>query len=210
VRAITAGWVLPPAEPDPKVRARLEARAEREGAAALYAELLERDPEAADFVSPTNLRRIVRALEVCLTTGEPFSRSRLTRPPNLPMLKIALTMDRAALYGRVDRRADQMFERGLLAEVAGLLAAGYDPSSPAFTGIGYREAVACLRGELTAEQARDRLKFATHRYIRQQYAWLRREPGVHWIEVQPEAAEAAGEATAELVARFLAGGADTA
>ena len=206
VRAITAGWVLPPAEPDRALRDRLLARAERVGSATLYAELIERDPTAADFVSPSNLRRIVRALEVCLTTGAPYSRSRQSRPPDLGMLKIVLTMDRAARYDRVDHRADQMFERGLIAEVAGLLTSRYDPNSPAFTGIGYREAVACLRGELTADQARDRLKFATHRYIRQQYAWLRREPGVHWIEVRPGAEEAAREAVARLVARFLAGG----
>lgn len=204
VRAITEGWTLPAVPPDLALRAHLEARLEFEGAAALYAELLDHDPAAAELVSPQNPRRIIRALEVCLTTGQPFSAQRRSGSPPADLLKLALTMPRDLLYARVDRRADAMWAGGLLDEVAGLLAAGYDARSPALTSIGYREAVAALTGDLTAAEALNRLKFGTHRYIRQQYAWLRRETGLHWIEVEPAAPEAAVAEAERLIQNFLA------
>lgn len=205
VRAITGGWRPPAVPPDPELRHRLDERIEREGPEPLYRELIARDPGAAGIVDPVNPRRIVRALEVCLTTGRPFSSQRRAEEPTRPTLKIALTLERPALYERVDRRAEAMFAQGLLEEVATLLADGYDPHGPAFTGIGYREAIACLKGALPAEEALDRLKFATHRYIRQQSAWLRREPDLHWIDLGsgPAAAE---EQAAHFIERFLSEG----
>ncbi|HEX2173922.1 MAG TPA: tRNA (adenosine(37)-N6)-dimethylallyltransferase MiaA, partial [Dehalococcoidia bacterium] len=124
-------------------------------------------------------------------------------PPDFDALTIALTLDRAALYARVDRRAEAMFERGLLAEVAALLADGYDPDAPAFSSIGYREAIACLRGDLSPAAALDRLKFGTHRYIRQQDAWLRRQADVHWTDaIDPVTARSDA---IRLIEGFLAG-----
>ena len=192
--------IEPPAvEPRPALRAELEAVASSLGPAAVHARLADVDREAARSIPASNVRRVIRALEVTLATGRPFSEIGRRRSEPLPGLRIALTMPREALYRRADERVDQMLGAGWLAEVRSLLEAGYDPRLPALSSTGYRELVAHLEAKLGLDEAVRRIKYATHAYVRRQYVWLRRQQGYRWIEV-----DAAGYArAAALVERYV-------
>jgi tRNA dimethylallyltransferase len=191
----------PRVAPQPRLRAELERLATEHGAATLHAQLAAADPQAARTIPPENIRRVVRALEVIRVTGRPFSKIGRRRREPRQALRLALTMDREALYRRADARVDGMIEAGWLDEVRALLERGYDPSLPALSSTGYCELIAHLRGELSLSDAVQRTKWATHAYIRRQYVWLRRQPGFEWIEHQPNRLKRA----AALVERHLAG-----
>ncbi len=203
VWALLEGYQVPPVPPDPELRRRLQERAEREGAEALYAELRALDPEAAARIDPRNLRRVIRALEVITKTGRKFSELRRKNPPPWDPLIIGLTLDRQKLYGRIDRRLEEMAAAGWLDEVRRLLDKGYSPELPALTGHGYRWLVRYLKGEISLEEAIARTKGEIHNYARHQYAWFRlNDPRITWLEADdPDLVEKA----AALVGRHLAG-----
>ena len=167
---------------DPEVRARLEAELERVGPAALHARLAAVDPEAAERILVENGRRTVRALEVVELTGRPFSAS-------LPRLayvdprtvQVGVDIDRPTLDARIEQRVAAMFDGGLVAEVERLLTAGLAEGRTAATAIGYREAAAYLRGELTEAEARERTAAATRRFARRQDSWFRKDPRITWV-----------------------------
>ncbi len=172
VNAVVEGWRLPRVPPDPALRASLEARVVREGVGPLVAELRAVDPEGANRAAG-NPRRVIRALEVFAATGVPMSRLGGKGPPPYRALVLALTLDRAALYARVDARADRLLAAGLADEVRTLLAAGISPDAPAMSSIGYRQLVPAILGDMSLDAAVARVKIATHRYIRHQETWLR-------------------------------------
>ncbi len=187
VWAVIEGWEVPRVTPRPGLRQELEARADAIGAEKLYSELLASDPEAAKKINPNNVRRVIRALEVYQATGVPFSQLRRKKAPPFRSLIIGLTAARAALYKRVDARVEDMVKHGLINETGKLAELGYDLNLPALSGIGYRQIVSYLRGEMTLEAAVQQIKYETHRYIRQQYAWFK--PGdkrIHWFDIQQD------------------------
>jgi tRNA dimethylallyltransferase len=161
---------------------------------------VELDPVAAAQIIPNNTRRIIRALEVYYSTGQLFSEAYGKQPPDYRLLKLGLTLEREKLYQRADARIEKMFEAGLIEEVQGLLAQGYSPDLPSMSGVGYGQVVAYLRGEITLEAAKERMRFVTHRYIRQQYTWFRRDPEIVWLEADNLALEVE---TNKLVTDFL-------
>ncbi len=184
VRAVLEGWRPPPVSPDAEFRYNEERRAGEAGADALYQELARLDPAAAQRIDPRNLRRVIRALEVRAGTPWPSPESERKEPPDFAPLVIGLTADRSELYARVDRRVDEMLARGLVNEVENLLRMGYDLDLPALSGIGYRQVGQYLRGELTRAEAVRRIKTATHRFIRHQYAWFRpADARIHWFDI---------------------------
>jgi tRNA dimethylallyltransferase len=184
VRAVAEGWSIPQVAPDPVLRQKLEAQAEREGPAGLYAELQAVDPVAAGRIDPRNVRRIVRALEVYHTSGQPFSSQQARQAPPYDELWIGLTMERTALYERVDRRIDGMIAAGWMREVEDLVVRGYGLQLPALSALGYREIGAVLQGKLSLEEASALIKRHTHRFIRHQYAWFGlQDPRLHWFDV---------------------------
>ncbi len=191
VWAVVEGWHVPKVPPDEELRRRLEAEAREKGAEALYRRLQGLDPEAAALMDPRNVRRIIRALEVIEHTGRPFSQQRRKVPPPYATLIIGLTRPREELYQRIDQRIDRMLKRGLIEEVKALLEAGYDPSLPALTGIGYRQIVDYLQGRVSLEEAIRAMRKATRRYVRHQYNWFRlNDPRIHWFDLShPEAKE---------------------
>jgi tRNA dimethylallyltransferase len=144
VRAVTGGLSIPKVAPDPELRRKLEERAAQEGYQVLYSELQKADPAAAEKIDPRNVRRVIRALEVCMTAGVPFSQLKQSSP-EVPVLTIGLTTERADLYKRIDSRVDDMIERGLVDEVKWLLDRGYSPELPAMSGLGYKQIVAHLK-----------------------------------------------------------------
>lgn len=199
VRAVVEGWGIPRVPPQRRLRAALEPI----GADELFRWLRTLDPDAAGKIHANNVRRVIRALEVTLVSGRPISELQRRRPPGYDTLIIGLTADREMLYDRIDRRVDAMMADGLLAEVEALRAAGYDWRLPAMSGLGYQQLGEYLRGELEYEEAIDRIKYETHRFVRQQYTWFR--PGdrrIHWFDIGESGLE---QRAAALVADWLDG-----
>ena len=195
VRALLEGFNAPQVSPNPALRATLETQAWEEGPEALWERLRRVDPESAARIDPRNVRRVIRALEVYTETGVPFSQARKREKPPYHSLTIGLTMERESLYRRIDRRVESMIESGWPQEVARLLDMGYSTELPAMSALGYREMAAFVRGDLSLEEARMRIKAATRRYARSQYAWFRLDdPGIHWLDANSaDVAEAATE-----------------
>ncbi len=183
VRAVIEGWTIPAVAPQPELRRALLAQAEAEGAAALHRRLAALDPSAAARIDYRNVRRVVRALEVCLTTGRPISEQQRKQPPAYRIFQIGVTRPRAELFARVDARIEQMIAAGLVEEVARLAAAGYSWDLPAMSGIGYRQIGQYLRGELTLAEAMAQIKRQTRRFIHQQNTWFRPDdPAIRWLD----------------------------
>jgi len=172
--ALLEGWSIPELPPNEALRAELEARAARDGGADLYAQLQTIDPVAAATIHATNVRRVIRALEVCLSTGQPFSQLRQREELTFDPRVVWLTSDTPTLYARIDQRVDAMMQAGLLAEVEALLAAGYGWELPAMSGIGYREFMPYFAGESSLAAVVERIKFDTHAFARRQATWFRR------------------------------------
>lgn len=188
VRALTDALEFPGTDSD--VRADLEARARREGSRRLWEELRDADPVSAQRIEPVNARRIVRALEVLAVTGRPFSAT-LPRYEDLaPTLHLALRVDRAALNARIDARATDMFNAGLVGETEALMAAGLEEGRTAPNAIGYAQAIDLLRGRITGAEAVELTAQATRRLASRQIKWFRRDPRIHWLDATLEAAGA--------------------
>lgn len=183
VQALVEGIQIPSVPPDLDFRAALEREAEESGGGPLFERLVRLDPEAARSIPAANVRRVIRALEVIEKTGRRFSEVGRVRSVPRRAARLALTRDRSELYARADARVDAMILRGWLEEVRALMDRGYSPTGPALTSTGYRELVAHIHGESTLDQTVQRIKWATHAYIRRQYMWLRKQPGYRWLDL---------------------------
>ena len=181
ITALVEGWSIPQVAPNEALRIELEAFAKQEGAAALHRRLEVIDANSAAKIDYRNVRRVIRALEVCLTTGEPISELQRKQPPDYDMLHIGLTIERDLLYEQADKRIDMMMADGFLQEVERLLNAGYSRKLPSMSGLGYAELTAHLLDNLPLEEAVTRTKHNTHDFIRRQYTWFRgHDPGILW------------------------------
>lgn len=189
LRALLHGVVAAPGR-DPELRARLEQEAALQGRPALHARLAAVDPEAAARVRPMDLVRIVRALEIAAGGTRPsdlYAAHRFQEQRYAATL-LALDPPRAELHARISVRVEAMFAGGLLEEARELLDLG-GGALPARVPIGYAEAAACLRGEISRAEAMRRVEVAHRRYARRQVIWLRKEPGVRWVAppIDPDA-----------------------
>jgi tRNA dimethylallyltransferase len=203
VCAVLEGWQIPPVPADAQLRAALQREAEAVGIEAFHAHLRQLDPQAARAIDPRNVRRVIRALEVYYKTGRPISEWQKKRPPPYRTLKIGLTLPRPLLYQRIDERVERMMEKGLVAEVEGLLRRGYSAALPAMSGLGYRQIAAYLRGETDLDQAVQQIKRETRRFARQQYVWFRLEDEtIRWFDLSRET----GEAILETITAFIGTG----
>ncbi len=183
IHAVTHGWAPPATEPDARLRAVLEELAKSRGNDWLHQRLSLLDPASAETIDPRNLRRTVRALEVIFSTGRRFSDQRRQSENPYRLLTIGLIRPRPELYARVDARIEAMFAAGLLDEVHSLLVQGYSPDLPTMSAIGYRECAAVLRGELSLEAAKVRMRRLTRVFVRRQANWFKREDAeIHWFE----------------------------
>jgi tRNA dimethylallyltransferase len=181
-RAVIDGLTLPGEWP--RIRSRLQAEADQLGAPILYARLVAVDPEAARKIEPTNIRRIVRALEVCEGSGRPFSShgpGLATYPPS-PVAQIGLRWDRSTLTGRITRRVHQMIDEGLLAEVASLADSGL--SRTAAQALGYKELLAHLDGSLSLDESVDLVIQRTRQFAVRQLRWFQRDPRIRWVDIE--------------------------
>lgn len=172
-------------ETDMELRARLMSDAERDGAHAMWERLNEVDPEAAAATHENNVKRVVRALELYLSSGitktEWDKRSRL-RPKPYDATVIALERSREEMYARIDRRVAIMMEMGLENEVRELLSSGRLPrGSTAAQAIGYKEFINYFDGVCSLDDAVAEIKQATRRYSKRQLTWFKRSNEVNWI-----------------------------
>ena len=196
VRAFVHGlFDAPP--PEPEIRERHKARAERDGVQALHEELSRVDPELASRIGVNDLVRISRGLEVLELTGRRLSELQAEHAfatPNVEALKIALNRPREELYARIDQRVDAMMAGGLYEEYLALQAQFPELPKPLHS-LGYRHMGMIHRGELTVEDAVTLLKRDTRRFAKQQISWLRSEPAVHWTRADVEAGTVISDAS---------------
>jgi tRNA dimethylallyltransferase len=178
VRALLDGLDLDSVPPDPDVRARLEAEAER--GEDLHARLAAVDPEAAATVDPRNVRRVVRYLEATLITGGVSARWR--RTDAVAAVRIGLAPPREWLVERIERRVRAMVDQGVLAEARRLVDRGIDPRLPSMSAHGYVHWIAHLRGEIDRERAVSLTVRDTKNYSRRQMTWFRRDESIRWID----------------------------
>ena len=189
VWGLLEGWQVPEVNPNANLRETLELRLESEGVEALYEELRRVDAEAAARVDGRNPRRVVRALEIALSRkddaqsrGDDDVRPRKI-PPDYDAMVVGLTMERSALYERIDARIDAQMAAGWLDEVRGLRELGYGMEHAALSGLGYGELMRHLDGEMALDEAVQRIKYRTHRYARQQYNWFRLgDERIRWLD----------------------------
>lgn len=164
-------------EQDMSVRKKLQEELVQIGPEALHARLKVVDPESAAAIHPNNTKRVIRALEIFETTGKTRTdfeaESKLNASP-YDFCLIALTCDRELLYDRINRRVDIMTEQGLFDEVEGLLEQGISPDAQSMQGIGYKEAVMAVRGEISKEESIELIKKNSRNYAKRQLTWFRR------------------------------------
>ena len=172
---------------DEKLRAELFDLAEKDGNPALHAILAELDPEAAAQIHPNNVKRVVRAIEICKTTGRTkteIDRAQLAADSPVRECRLLLCYhDRALLYDRINRRVGQMLSDGLVEEAKRVLGLTGDtePSQTALQAIGYKELYGWLDGRCGREEAVSALKRNTRNYAKRQLTWFRRNPDIHWL-----------------------------
>lgn len=185
IRSVTQGWNPPEVQPINRLRKVLEQLKEQRGKEWLHAKLQTLDPEAASAIDLRNTRRTIRALEVIFTTGRKFSEQRAQSDSPYQLITIGLTRPREELYRRVDERIEEMFAKGLLEEVKGLVERGYSPSLPSMSAIGYGECVSVIRGSMTLDQAKVEMKRKTRIFVRRQANWFKEsDPHIQWFHAE--------------------------
>ena len=201
VRAVIEGWQIPRVPPQPDLRQELEELAAQQGKEAVFARLQELDPASAQVIDYRNLRRVIRAIEVTLALGRPFSELQTKNPPPWRLLYLGLTRPRDQLYARADARIEAMFAAGWVDEVRQLLERGYTPDLPSFGSLGYREVAAHLAGEYDLAEVKARIRRATRAFIRRQYNWFRlSNPNIHWFDLAEVGEDDVLQAVLKLVA----------
>jgi tRNA dimethylallyltransferase len=182
LRALLEG-LFPGPQRSEELRERLRERVDNRGSGYLHRILRRLDRAAAEKIHANDTPKLIRAIEVCLA-----SRQKMTelwqqgRDPlrGFRILRLGLDPDRQALYDRINRRAQEMFEAGLVEETQRLLEKYGDAAGP-LSSLGYKQAVQFLRGELTREQALQAAQQAHRNYAKRQMTWFRREPEVQWL-----------------------------
>lgn len=186
IDSLIAGLDFAEKAEDAALRESLNKQYDDIGGEAMLEHLRGFDPERAAKLHPADKRRIVRAVEIYILTGETITRhdeETKKRPKRYDAVKIALTFaDRAVLYDRINARVDKMVSDGLFDEVKGLLDSGLSPESTSMQAIGYKEPAAYFRGEMSKDAAIELIKLSSRRYAKRQLTWLRRDDSIHWHE----------------------------
>jgi tRNA dimethylallyltransferase len=180
VDALCDGFSLTGVPPNPVLRAQLY----QIDVAALRERLLALDPDpGVDLQNPV---RMVRAVEILESAGPPLRRLRKRSPPSWTPLRVGLTADLDVIDSRLEERSRTQVERGLVAETEAALKAGVPATAPVLTGIGYAEALAHIRGEISLEKLPLAMAQSNRQYARRQLRWWRRDPRVRWFQIEPD------------------------
>jgi tRNA dimethylallyltransferase len=178
IQAVVDNLDIPHIEPQPELRAQLEKRPLPE----LLAQLEELDPQSAATIDRTNPRRVIRALEVCLISGNPFSHQRKMAEPLYQCLLLGIEWPREILYRRIDARVDERMQQGMVQEVQRLLDEGISHERLEALGLEYRYITRLLRGEFKNEDEMvQKLKYAIHDFTRRQLTWFRKDKRIVWV-----------------------------
>lgn len=178
VEALIDNFVIPKVTPNKKLRESLESKTTEE----LMVLLRQMDPETADKIDVNNKRRLIRALEVCIFTGETFSSQRVKGEPLFIPLIMGVDVPRDILYNRIDSRVDEMMKQGLEKELRALIRQKYSWDLPSMNGIGYKEFRGCIDGTVPLEKAISDLKRNTRRLAKKQLTWFRRDTRIQWVD----------------------------
>ncbi len=182
IQAVVENLAIPAVPPQPELRAQLETRSLDD----LLAELETLDPQCAATIDRNNPRRVIRALEVCLVTGQPFSGQRGVREPRYTPLLLGIQWPREELYRRIDQRIDERMQQGLIQEVQGLLDRGLLRERLESFGLEYRFVSLWLHGAFaTKSEMVQKLKYASHDFTRRQLSWFRKMSTIIWLNGGP-------------------------
>lgn len=189
INSVCYNYTFSQAKRDDSFRRHLEKQARQYGNEYLHKKLQKLDPVAAEKIHPNNLRRVIRAIEVCVKTGKPFSYyEEKTKKQKSPydLLMYGLTRPRDELYQRIDERVIKMIDMGLVEEVQNLLNMGYSPNLNSMRGLGYRQIVDYLYGRTTLKEAIHLIARDTRHYAKRQYTWFLRDKNIVWLDVSRE------------------------
>jgi tRNA dimethylallyltransferase len=179
IQAVVDNLEIPHIAPQPELRAQLESHPLAE----LLAQLEELDPQSVSTIDRNNPRRVIRALEVCLVSGRPFSQQRRLAEPLYCSLLLGIEWPREVLYQRIDARVDERIRQGMVLEVQRLLNEGVSHERLEALGLEYRYISRLLRGEFKSEDEMVRkLKYAIHDFTRRQLTWFRRNKRIVWVQ----------------------------
>jgi tRNA dimethylallyltransferase len=180
VDTLTEGLSLTGVPPNPELRRELEGLEDDELRTRLTA--LDPDP-GVDLKNPV---RMIRAIEVLEAAGPPLRRLRTRRSPPWTFARIGLTAPLDVIDRRLERRSREQVDRGLVAETQAALDAGVPANAAVLTGIGYAEALAHIRGDVSLEDLPKVMAVSNRRYARRQLRWWRRDPRIRWFEIDPD------------------------
>ena len=200
LKALTRGLFEGPGQ-DPEVRQALEHEIAANGLASLYQRLEKIDPTVGSSIHPNDRQRIVRALEVYQLTGRPLStwqKEHAFQEDPFDLLKVGLLREREELYGLINHRSEQMIQQGLLDEVRGLVARGFDLDLKPLRSVGYRQMGQVLRGTKSMNHAVEEMKQETRHLAKRQLTWFRRDDEIRWFHPEGQSKE-----IELMVAKFL-------
>jgi len=189
ISALVDNLSIPRVEANKKLRESLEEKTNDE----LISLLESLDPKILETIDKKNKRRLIRALEVCIFTGEPFSEQRKKGEQIFDVLQIGIEVDREELHNRISNRVDQMMKDGLLDEVSALLKQKYGWQLPSMSGIGYKQFKPYVNGECTLEKSIEDLKRDTRRFARRQLTWFKKDKRIKWCKNYEEVEGEVGE-----------------
>ncbi len=175
------------AKEDQELRDKLYRVVDKKGNLFLHQKLMKVDPVTGKKVHPNDVKRIVRAMEIYHLTGKPMSEYRQNlKNAEIPyeLAMIGLTMDRSKLYDRINRRVDEMIQKGLVYEVQELLNKGYGKDLISMQGLGYKELIEYIEGKSSLEEAVEIIKRDTRRFAKRQLTWFRKDKRIYWIDIE--------------------------
>ncbi len=181
IQAIVDNLQIPQAKPNQEIRKKLEKLETVE----LFNQLKKIDPKSAELIAPQNKRRLIRALEVYLTTAKLFSEQRKRGKSLFNVLQIGLKLDREKLKNRIQQRTEKMIKSGLVEEVK-KIAQEYSLDLPALSGIGYKEIIQYLEGKINLTEAQQLINIHTLQYSRRQMIWFKRDRRIHWLDLSEQ------------------------
>jgi tRNA dimethylallyltransferase len=186
IDAVVKNLEFPKVKENKKLRARLEREIREKGLDFVFKKLVDLDPEAAYIVDPQNPRRVVRALEVALISGKPFSAQRRTGRPLYDALEIGINVPPKVLKEKIAKRIEQMVKNGLVDEAEDLVRK-HGPNCKVLDAIGYREITDYLKGEISLAEAMEQMKKNTWHYAKRQMTWFKKDKSIKWISDPREA-----------------------
>ncbi len=184
IRALVDG-IFNSVDTDEELRMELLKKRAECGDEFLYEELKKVDPESASKMLPQNWKRVIRALEVFILTGQPIWKlqGEYKREVNYSFIQFGLNWKRDILYSRIEKRVDEMIEAGLVEETRRVLEMGYSKELNSLNTVGYKEIIAYLNNEITLERAVELIKRNTRRFAKRQMTWFRKDERINWIDI---------------------------